>query len=94
MKVADGDQRQVADLRLRLAETQKRSTTYVDENLRLISDPQKIAGRCAIAVDGGSAGAQDLHSGRTSRATLSRRVGGNAQQPKEANKFGSNHERP
>ena len=92
MKVADGDQGQVADLRLRLAETKKRSTAHVDENLRLIADPQKIAGCCAIAVDRGPTRTKDLDSDRTSRATLTRRARGNAEQAKEAN-YESNHGR-
>ena len=42
MKMADGDQRQVADLCLRLPEKQEGPATHVDKNPGLIADPQEI----------------------------------------------------
>jgi hypothetical protein len=44
MQMADGDQGQVAQFGLGLAETQEGPTTHVDKNLRVTIDPEKITG--------------------------------------------------
>ena len=62
MKMAYGDQRQVAKLCLGLAKAKEGPAAHVDKNLRLSADPEEVTGRRAIGIDPGSTRTQDLHS--------------------------------
>ena len=52
MQMADRDQRQIRELRLRLRIAQMRAAAQIDQDLRLRADPEQIARRCAVAVHG------------------------------------------
>src|SRR5712671_4410220 len=73
--MADADQREIAQLGPRLTEAQIRSAAHVDQHSCLAADPQHIARRRPLPVDGGAAGPKDLHRRRPRRAAL-RRCGG------------------
>jgi hypothetical protein len=71
MKMAYGDQRQIAKLCLGLAKAKEGSAANVDKNLRLSADPENITGGRAVGVDPGSTRTQDLHCYRISHTALS-----------------------
>ena len=89
--MADGDQRQVAEFCFGLAKAKERSAADVEKDPRLSADPEEITGRRAIAVDPGSARAQDLDCHRIRGAALSRRGGRDGEKGEQANNRESNH---
>jgi hypothetical protein len=93
MKMADGDQRQVAKACLGLAKAKEGPTAHVDKNPRLSADPEEITGRRAIRVDPGSTRTQDLDCYRIPGAALSQRAGWDKEKGKHANNRELNHKR-
>jgi hypothetical protein len=71
MKMAYGDQRQVAKLCLGLTKAKKSAAANVDKYPRLSVDPEEVTGRRAIAVDPRSTRTQDLDCDRIRGAALS-----------------------
>jgi hypothetical protein len=93
MKMAYGDQRQVAEFCLGLAKAKEGAAANVDEYPRLSVDPEEVAGRRAIRVDPGSTRTQDLDFYRIGGAALSQRAGWDGEQNEKANDREVNHER-
>jgi hypothetical protein len=93
MKMADGDQRQIAELCLGLAEAKEGSAANVDKYPRLRLDPEEITGRRAIRVDAGATRTQDLYSYRIPGAALRQRAGWDGEKGERADNYEFNHER-
>ena len=92
MKMAYGDQRQVAKLCLGLAKAKEGAATHVDKHPRLSADPKQITRRRAISIDPGSTRTEDLHSYWICLTALSRCVGWNCEKSEQAHNPGSIHQ--
>src|ERR1700730_1656189 len=75
MQMTDADQREIAQLGLRLTEAQIGAAPHVDEHSCLAADPKQITRRRPLPVDGRPAGPENLHGRRPRRAALRRRAG-------------------
>ena len=60
MQVTDADQHEVAQLRARLSEPEIGAAAHVDEHAGLAVDPQQIARRRPVLVEGRTGGSQNL----------------------------------
>jgi len=92
MKMAYGDQRQIAKPCLGLAKAKEGAAANVDKYPRLSVDPEEITGRRPIAVDPGSTRTQDLDCYRIGSAALSQRAGWDGEKREQANNHELNHE--
>ena len=92
MEVADRRQSQIVEVRLRLAEAQESPAPHIDQHLRPAIKPQQVACGGALALDGGSAGPQDLDHDRIAGAALRRCARGEREESEQAERGRSEHE--
>ena len=89
MKVTDADQHEVAQLRARLSEPEIGAAAHVDEHSGLAVDPQQIARRGPVLVEGRTGGSQNLQGRRPGCAALRRGARRNGE-----NEHAAHHEEP
>src|SRR5260221_14368177 len=92
MQMAHEDHREIAELRSRLSEADIGSSARIDEDLRLRTNPEKIAGIGPILDEARRAGTQDLHGDGIARAGLRQSARGRRNRQQQSGDYRTHHE--